>query len=603
LMLKESQAELEVAKSELSQFNAAMRFVEEESPRLIDSLGLRIAHNAERIGDRPCLGFEGTEISWKQFNELVNRHANALASTGVKEGDVLGVMIENRIEFCIILAAVSKLKAIASLINTNLTSAWLAHSIEVCNANWLIYGEEVLSVVEEYHNSDGDALKFIQIPDEGDRACPSWSIDLYKKAATASSENPPAKPFKPSELVLYLFTSGTTGMPKAVNTTNIRHLGGGIAAWKLALRSTELDRCYVVLPLYHGTALTAGFVASVYSGGFTYLKRKFSAGQFLSDVREHNLNLFVYVGEICRYLTALPKQDNDIKNPLTTVMGNGLRPEIWSSFKERFGIDRVCELYSASEANVNFFNALNKDRTVGFPSNEVTLIEYDIDEGKILRDEYGRCITVGAGDTGLMLSRISEKAAFQGYTDSQANEEKIVRDALESKDQWFNSGDLMRQVDVGFSGGLPHYQFVDRVGDTFRWKSENVSTMAVAELLHEFPDIETCNVYGVEVPKMEGKACMVAVKLINGTTEMNFDNFLRHIKTKLPAYARPLFVRIQAQLETTGTFKLTKGKLQREGFDPGHIRDPLLFFCERSDSYIALNTALFEEICSGKRRL
>ncbi len=598
-------AESERTKSELAHLEAAKLFIDKEGPKLLDSIGLRVAHNAEHLGDKPCIHFEGRELNWREFNELTNQFANALIELGVQEGNTVGLMLENRIEYCAAFLAISKIKAVASLINTNLTSAGLAHCLNVCDSSVLLFGEEVSATVESFKEelAEREEFHFMYISDKGSLPVPSWASAMDDYVRSASRSNPPPKPFAPSDLVLYIFTSGTTGMPKAVRISNIRHMGGAMAGWRMALRTNEKHRTYVLLPLYHGTGLTMGLGASIFSGGFIFLKRKFSASQFLEDVRAHDLSVFIYVGELCRYLMALPEREDDSDNPLTIMGGNGLSPENWKPFKKRFGLERICELYSASEANVNFFNALNKDETIGFPSNVVELVEYDIENDEIIRDTSGRCKVVELGQPGLMLSRISEEAAFQGYTDASANEKKIVRNAIEQGDAWFNSGDLLRQIDVGFSAGLPHYQFVDRVGDTFRWKSENVSTMEVAEAMHELPEIEICNVYGVRVPGIEGKAGMAAIKLIEDCGDIDFGRMSEHLKTSLPFYARPVFLRILKKMETTGTFKLIKGNLSGEGFDPEKIEDPLYFFCDKSGGYLPLTQLEFTQICDGTRRL
>jgi len=604
-MLNELHNSNETTADELKSFEAAMSFIQNESPKIMDSMGLRVAHNAERFAERPCISFEGLELNWREFNNLTNRYAHVLYDIGIREGDVVGLMLDNRIEYCAVLCAISKLKAVASLINTSLTGEALAHCLNISSSNKLIFGEEVSNSVDDFRHQldDKNVIEFMYVRDLDQIEVPKWSVDLKGKIGSASQVNPTEKPFDKTELVLYIFTSGTTGMPKAVNISNSRHLGGAIAGWKVALKNTENDRLYLVLPLYHGTGLTVGFGACVYAGSFLYLKRRFSAREFISDVNSNNLNAFIYVGEICRYLMSLPEQTGESNNPITTMSGNGLRPEIWNSFKNRFGINRICELYSASEANVNFFNALNKDCTIGFPSNEISLVKYDIDQDEIVRDDVNRCKLVANGSAGLMLSKISDAAKFQGYTDSHANESKIVRNVFEDGDAWFNSGDLLKKIDVGYSGDLPHYQFVDRVGDTFRWKSENVSTMEVEEIIHRFPDIEICNVYGVEVPNNDGKACMAAIKLTEATKALDIGNFIQHLSQYLPHYARPCFFRIAQEMDTTGTFKLVKSNLRRDGFSPNRVTDKMYVFCNKSATYIPLEQDIYNDICSGTRRI
>ena len=271
-------------------------------------------------------------------------------------------------------------------------------------------------------------------------------------------------------------------------------------------------------------------------------------------------------------------------------MGNGLRPDIWHDFKERFGIGRVTEFYGASEGNVAFANILNKDLTVGMTASKVALVQYDVDNDEIVRDDSGRCLLVEPGESGLCLGHINPNAQFEGYTDKDATDKKILRDVLEDGDQWFNTGDLMRTVDVGFSLGYDHYQFVDRVGDTFRWRSENVSTNEVGEAINGVEGVEICNVYGVTVPGAEGRAGMVSIALQSGVDSLDMNAFADHIRKELPPFARPVFVRIQRELDLTGTFKMVKRDLVQDGFDVTKISDPVYVMKPGSSDYVTLDS-------------
>jgi citronellyl-CoA synthetase len=304
----------------------------------------------------------------------------------------------------------------------------------------------------------------------------------------------------------------------------------------------------------------------------------------------------VYIGELCRYLMNTPGQSDDHKNPLKNIVGNGMRPDIWLEFKKRFGIDRVAEFYGASEGNVAFANLLNKDCTIGMTTARVALVAYDVDEDEIIRDENGFCISVPFGEPGLLLGHINEKAVFEGYTDKEATEKKILRDAFEVGDAWFNSGDLLREIDVGYTIGYSHYQFVDRVGDTFRWKSENVSTNEIGEIINGFGQVKFCNVYGVEVPNADGRAGMAAL-----TTASNFDPdaFSAYVNEQLPAYARPVFLRVQNDIDVTGTFKMIKGDLRNEGYDLEQIKDTLYVLKPGSTSYELLDLDFADKISQG----
>jgi citronellyl-CoA synthetase len=564
-----------------------------------DCFGARVEANALKFGQRSAIVFEGQEVNWSEFNALANRYAHYLKSQGVQRGDTVSVIMENRIEFLALLVGVNKIGVTAGLINTNLTGKPLVHCITVTHSKKCIFGSEVSGALNEVKDELGltEGEDYFEMPDSGLDATTNWAKNLAEGAAAASSENPEETSLITlGEVALYIFTSGTTGLPKAAVLSNRRYLTSADMAAMAGFKCTEQDRMYICLPLYHGTGLMVGAGAAMVSGASMFIRRKFSASNFLPEVREHGCTLLVYIGELCRYLSNTEAQAGDDKNPLRSMMGNGMRPDVWLGFKKRFGISRVAEFYGASEGNVAFANLMNRDCTVGMTSAEVALVEYDVDNDEIVRDAAGRCVPVKAGEPGLLLGKITEDTVFEGYTDPEATEKKIVRSALETDDAWFNSGDLMRTVDVGFTLGYPHYQFVDRVGDTFRWKSENVSTNEVGEIINGFDQIKFCNVYGVEIPGTDGRAGMAAVTLQDGVSELDVDAFSTFLRSELPAYAVPLFVRIQPDIDVTGTFKMVKGDLRKQAYDIRSFDDTVYALLPGSDRYAAFDLAMLEKI-------
>ena len=564
-----------------------------------DCFGARVEANALKFGQRSAIVFEGQEVNWSEFNALANRYAHYLKSQGVQRGDTVSVIMENRIEFLALLVGVNKIGVTAGLINTNLTGKPLIHCITVTHSKKCIFGSEVSGALNEVKDELGltEGEDYFEMPDGGLDATTNWAKNLAEGAAAASSENPEETSLITlGEVALYIFTSGTTGLPKAAVLSNRRYLTSADMAAMAGFKCTEQDRMYICLPLYHGTGLMVGAGAAMVSGASMFIRRKFSASNFLPEVREHGCTLLVYIGELCRYLSNTEAQAGDDKNPLRSMMGNGMRPDVWLGFKKRFGITRVAEFYGASEGNVAFANLMNRDCTVGMTSAEVALVEYDVDNDEIVRDAAGRCVPVKAGEPGLLLGKITEDTVFEGYTDPEATEKKIVRSALETDDAWFNSGDLMRTVDVGFTLGYPHYQFVDRVGDTFRWKSENVSTNEVGEIINGFDQIKFCNVYGVEIPGTDGRAGMAAVTLQDGVSELDVDAFSTFLRSELPAYAVPLFVRIQPDIDVTGTFKMVKGDLRKQAYDIRSFDDTVYALLPGSDRYAAFDLAMLEKI-------
>ena len=565
-----------------------------------DCIGAAVERIAERFGDRTAIVFEGSEVTWSELNAWSNRYAEFLAGAGLEPGDTVSLMMENRIELLAAVIAANKLGVTAGLINNNLRERPLVHCVTVTGSKKCIFGGEVEEAIDQVRGDLrlADGADYFAIPEPGGRA-PDWAVDM----AAASANLPPDNPAQTGQgtlgdTALYIFTSGTTGLPKAAVVSNRRYLAIATLTATAGLRCTEKDRIYICLPLYHASGLMIAVGGALLSGASMFIRRRFSASAFLDEVRMHGCSRFVYVGELCRYLNNTPAKPDDHDNPLSTVMGNGLRPDVWHDFKTRFGIKRVTEFYGASEGNVAFANLFNKDCTIGTTSAKIALVKYDVDADEIGRDADGRCVEVEPGEPGLLLGHINPQAAFEGYTDKAATEKKILRDVLEDGDAWFNTGDLLREVDVGFALGYSHYQFVDRVGDTFRWRAENVSTNEVGEIINGFPGVEVCNVYGVEVPGADGRAGMAAIVPAEGA-DLDVESLAEYVGRELPAYARPVFLRIQQNLDLTGTFKLVKGDLKREAYAIDAIDDSVYVMKPRSNRYEPLDGDYLASIRSG----
>lgn len=577
--------------------------LEPRPPDTCDSLAIRMERVVERFGDRPALIFEGVTVTWNDVNERSNRYTNALKDLGISRGDTVSVVMENRIEFICLLAALHKIGAVASLINTNLTGNALVHCLGITRSGICVFGEERLSAIDDVRvtASDSGVERFLFVADMGQSTRPDWADDLDVLSQGLSSANPPdTGDTTIAETALNIFTSGTTGLPKAAVVSHRRLLASAQGSYLGGLQCTEKDCIYLCLPLYHGTGLFLGVGAALSTGACLFIRRKFSGSKFLQEAREYNTTCFVYIGELCRYLLNTPEAADDHRNPVTRVMGNGLRPDVWHQFKRRFGIQRVAEFYGSSEGNVAFVNLLNRDCTVGTTTLPIELVRYDVEEDEVVRGPDDRLIRVDPGEPGLLLAKITEDTRFEGYTSDAETEKKIIRNAFEDGDAWFNSGDLMRSVDVGFSLGLIHYQFVDRVGDTYRWKSENVSTNEVGEVINGHHQVHLCNVYGVDVPGAEGKAGMAAVVLADGERDLDLESFSAYINAQLPTYARPVFLRIQKEIDTTGTFKMVKGQLRKEAYDTDVVQDALYVLKPGHEAYTPLDASFAAELRAGR---
>lgn len=507
--------------------------------------------------------------------------------------------LENRVEFLALLMGLNKIGVTAGLLNTNLTGKSLIHCVTVTQSKKFIFGEEVLAAIRDASNDLAlkPAEDFLFIADAGELSAPDWSKDLGKLVKSASTENPEeTKAITLGDIAFYIYTSGTTGLPKAAVISNRRYLIGADMAGMGGLQCKPKDRIYLCLPLYHATGLLLGVGSALSTGASMFVRRKFSASNFLPEVRHHQCTHMIYIGELCRYLVNSQAKADDAKTPLKNIMGNGLRPDIWMEFKQRYGLSRICEFYGASEGNVAFANLFNKDLTVGMTSAEVSVVQYDVDSDEIVRDNQGFCIPVAKGEPGLLLGKITPDTIFEGYTDETATESKVLRSALEPDDAWFNTGDLMRVVDVGYALGFDHYQFVDRVGDTFRWKAENVSTNEVGEIINAFPQVKFCNVYGVEVAGADGRAGMVSITLNDNVSALDLEAFAQYANETLPSYAIPVFVRIDPEIDVTGTFKMLKGELRQQGFNIDRIDGPVYVMKNGASDYSDLDHDYLQKI-------
>ncbi|MHA1981804.1 MAG: AMP-binding protein, partial [Promethearchaeota archaeon] len=406
----------------------------------------------------------------------------------------------------------------------------------------------------------------------------------------ATSTPSAIKEIKGMDPYAYIFTSGTTGLPKAAPMRHV-HMIGSIYAWGgMALNMQPEDIIYITLPLFHSNAMHIGWASALFDGSAVALARKFSAINFWNDVRKHKATCFNYIGELCRYLLNQAPSVEDRNHNVYKICGNGLRPEIWKEFKERFGIRGVYEHYGATEIRGMFCNYFNIDCTIGINFATYALVKYDIDVNEPFRDENGFFQKVEEGEAGLLLMKIFDQTTFAGYTDKEATKKKIFKNPFGNGESWLNTGDMIRNI------GYYHAQFVDRLGDTFRWKGENVSTSEVEDILSSFKQIEHSSVYGVEIPGTDGRAGMASIITTRDCENFDFEGFLSVLKTNLPPYAIPKFVRFICELSTTSTFKIKKSKMKEEGFDIKKITDPIYVLLPNRKEYTLLAEEIYKNI-------
>ena len=557
----------------------------------------RFEEKAAAHPERTFILYEGTRLTYGALDADANRYAHALRAAGVRPDRPVALLMENRPEFVVTWLACAKLGITVALVNTQLRGSVLRHALATTGAEVAIVGRELLDVHLSALAAETVplALRTFVVADPWTGAAtplPADALDLDARAAAAPATR--VDPAVRSELrggddLFHIFTSGTTGLPKAARLSHMRYLGVGDGMSAIAEYGPD-DVIACVLPLYHGAGGMVVISCALSQGAAVALRRRFSASRFWDEARRDGVTACQYVGELCRYLLNAPPSPTDREHRVRVMMGAGLGADIWRPFQERFGIERILEGWSSTEANTSLINLDGRVGSCGrIPFKERhngRLIRYDVATDTHPRTPEGRCVECGPGEIGEFIGMIldlpdSGAGRFEGYTSAAATSQKILRDVFQAGDRWYRSGDLLSHDEEGY------FTFVDRIGDTFRWKSENVSTQEVAETLGVFPGVAIANVYGVAVPGTEGRAGMAALVMRPGST---FDpaELFAFTATRLPSYAVPLFVRVVPEADVTSTFKLRKVDLQEAGYDPARVRDPLFVRDERGGTYVPL---------------
>ena len=550
---------------------------------------------AARGPDQTAILFEDQDYTWGQVNAAVNRTARMFQEIGVGKGDVVALLMDNRPEFLFAVTALNRLGAAGALINTNIGGSALAHAIQIAGPSLLLVGQEhrekAASVLAEIEGLSENRVRVQAEPGVDAPAGPFEIID-ERVAAQSGEAIQDIETGRNTDHFGYIYTSGTTGLPKAAVISNLRILMPGGAMGRGVLALTPDDVVYITTPLYHSVGMFIGWGTTLTTGATLALRRRFSASQFWEDVERFGVSTFVYIGELCRYLLNQPTHPKERSHRIRVAAGNGLRPDIWDEFQERFGIEVIREYYGATEGNGMTINMAGRPGMIGRLIARARLIRCDLETGEAYRNAQGLCEDASEGETGLWLAPIGATSPFDGYADEAATRKKILVDVFKPGDRYFNSGDLLTLHDDKWLA------FADRVGDTFRWKGENVSTNEVAEILNGAPGVLETNVYGVEVPGSEGRAGMASM---NCNEDFSLEFFSRFATENLASYQRPLFLRLQTEMKITVTFKHQKVDYRREGYDPSKVSDPLFFFAE--GRYVPLEAALYSKIQDGSQAL
>ena len=580
-----------------------MKVANVKDPTQPCGLGWSFEQATLRNPQGPALLYGEVTLTYAQVNEWANRIAHHLIAQGIGKGDVVAVFIENRPELLVTILAVAKVGAISALLNTSQTRDTLVHSLNLVAPVAIVVGEELVAAflaVRERVSMAQARTWFVA--DRDTYSHPGVSPEGFINLMTASLDNACDNPVSSQQVFFddpcfYIYTSGTTGLPKAGVFKHGRWMRSSASFGMIALDMRPDDVVYCTLPLYHATGLCVCWGSAISGASGFAIRRKFSASQFWNDVRKYRATTLGYVGELCRYLVDQPPTADDRQHGVTKMIGNGLRPGAWGEFKTRFGVCHICELYAASDGNIGFTNILNFDNTVGFSLMSWELAVYDHDSGAPIREANGFMRKVGKGEQGLLLAKIDDKAPLDGYTDPQKTEKVVLHDVFVKGDRYFNTGDLLRNI------GFGHAQFVDRLGDTYRWKGENVSTTEVENILLRHPHISEAVAYGVEVRNTNGRAGMAAITPAESLATLDFSELLAFARQQMPAYAVPLFLRVKVKMETTGTFKYQKTRLKDEAFDPARSgADPIYAWLPGTETYVQVTEQMLKDIHGGRYR-
>ena len=564
------------------------------------TLPVLIERLAERFADAPALLSPDAALSYRGLAAACHRYARWGLVRGLGSGDTVCLVMANCPDYLAIWLGLCRIGATVALINTNLRGALLAHSLNLVAPRHVIAGASLAEPVRAVRPLLAAGVEcWVSGPGGGD--LPRLDEAMAGLAGDALRDDEAPAPSL-ADRALCIYTSGTTGLPKAANVSHFRLMQW--SHWFAGLMDVQpTDRMYDCLPLYHSVGGVVATGATLVGGGAVVLRERFSASSFWQDVVAERCTVFQYIGELCRYLLASPPQAQESQHALRLACGNGLRGDVWREFERRFRIPQILEYYAATEGNFSLYNCEGRAGAIGRipPCHAhrlpVALVKFDLEAQAPARDASGRCVRCAPQEPGEALGQIlAENGAthFEGYTDEAASASKILRDVFAPGDAWYRTGDLMRQDEQGF------FYFVDRVGDTFRWKGENVSTTEIAEVIAACPGVADATVYGVSVPGTEGRAGMAALVAAKG---FELAELRRALAARLPDYARPLFVRIVSALELTGTFKLRKQELALEGYDPARVRDALYIDDPARGAYVPLDAELHARLQAGKLRV
>lgn len=564
------------------------------------SLGLELEKWAASQPEKPAVVFDGQTLTYSDFNALANQYANYFHSIGFAEGDVVALMMENRPEYMAAVAGFAKLGVITSLVHIGLRGEVLAYAINVVEARAIIVGHELLDVfdtISERIRLRSPALIFVE-GDDLDIVLPPGMQHLSPLLDQQTVANPDTTGSITSDHILaYMYTSGAAGSRKAVRIFHKRFLGAGLRI-SMQGHMTGDSVQYNCVPLYLNSGFCVCFGSMIISGSTMVLRPRFSVSRFWSEVRRYKADFWMAIGEMARYLYRQPPHPDDTDNPLKVMLCNGMWGNLIEPFKERFNLEHVIELYGTSEG-VGVF--VNYDETPGMCGNlnfnglrQGEVVRFDPDTEEFIRDSEEHLVRCDVDEVGVLLGEITHLNDFPGYiNDPDASENRIIKNAFRSGDQYFNTNDLVHLH------ANDYISFVDRLGDTYRWKGKTVSASNVADVIVKFfGGIDDAVVFGIKLPGFEGRCGMAVIQMLEGE-KLDWVRFSEHMNRRMPEHARPRFLRLMDEENPISDLPAVKHRLKKQGLDMDKTKDPLYFYDTSKDQYVRLTRPLYDEILAG----
>ncbi|KAH7409498.1 hypothetical protein BKA64DRAFT_774308 [Cadophora sp. MPI-SDFR-AT-0126] len=561
-----------------------------------------------------CIWSRSGSYTYQQTSDLAHKYAQFFLSLGVRPGQYVNFYLTNTPDFLFAWLGLWAIGAAPAMINYNLSGKALLHCLGVSKARLMLVDDE-----SELRDRIEGVRGVVEGEGEAGLGCKVVVLDeVTKRGIREGKGERPGNEYRDGVKgdwpMCMFYTSGTTGMPKGVPFNVNRGFYVGCARATGYRRTVDGDRWYDCMPMYHGTGGVQA-VTMLMTGITICIGKKFSTSKFWSEVHDSRATWITYVGETARYLLAAPPSPLDKDHNVRCMFGNGLRPDVWFKFRERFGVPEVTEFFNSSEGVFGLVNYCRGDYLATCVGHQGAIIRFE-NRNKIVPVLVDQVSAAIARDPktgfakrqpyekgGEIIVQVTDIKEFAGYYNNpSATQKKFERNVFKKGDLWYRTGDALRRTSDG------RWFFMDRLGDTFRWKGENVSTAEVAEVLGQYPGVVEANVYGVSLPSHDGRAGCAAVYIDPSLAKgFDFAGLLRHSRTHLPKYAVPLFIRVVKEMTPIHNNKQNKVPLREEGVDPERVKehDKILWVdgLGKGRAYVDFHRDHWEDLKLGKAQL